>query len=312
MFRDARLSLSDWFETVYRPCRLLGRSKLSLIDYRSTLKSLDRWHGTPVLLADLSDDLVFRFLDAGLSRGWSPYTANKHRGNILALWRYAIERGELLERPAVRPVPEPRTIPAAWTLPEFSSLLTAAASRRGRVGDLPAAAWWLSLLLCLYDTGARIGALLAVECGDVSVPQKSLRLRAENSKTKTEQVFAISSQASAALERLGTSGRRHVWPWPFDPDGLHFVTLHRHLRQLLGAAGLPVGRRFAFHRIRRTTATQAAISSGPEMAARLLGHASQQITRAAYIDAAQVRPPSADEVLPRPTWHGPEVQRELF
>lgn len=72
-------------------------------------------------------------------------------------------------------------------------------------------------------------------------------------------------------------------------------TWYYHLRAILGLAGLPTDRRSMFHRIRRTHATHLYVRGGDPT--QSLGHASDAMTRAYYLDPRQANKGYAADLL---------------
>ena len=81
--------LIDFFETYYRPQRLLGKSENTNRLYRMSISSFGKTVITKPTLADLTDANVIKHMQRLLDNGRSPATANKDRSQLLTLWRHA-------------------------------------------------------------------------------------------------------------------------------------------------------------------------------------------------------------------------------
>ena len=156
-------------------------------------------------------------------------------------------------------------------------------------------AWWRSLVLFLYDTGARLSAALAVRPSDLSMANRCVVLSGETAKTRLEQVVNLSDQTIAAVAGHYEATRNAVWPWPYNRR-LIWVRLKR----VLCEAGLPADRDRMFHCFRRTTATLSAANGSIDVARRQLGHTSEAMTRL-YVNESALQQTQAVDVLPRPS-----------
>lgn len=222
--------------------------------------------------------------------GASPATCLCYRRMLLALYRWGAARGRC--RPLVpddlpREKP-PRRMPEAWTCDEVQRLVNAAGSLEGYCGwcELPRRLYWTTLLLGCWYTAARLGSLLAVRWEDLDLDRGWLQLPAEVEKTRTARLFALPPSFSRQLRGLPRVDC-HVWPAP-----RQHRHLYRTLRRLCIAAAIrcPPGRFQCFHRLRRS-AISAAAAIDLEVARRLAGHSSSQITLRHYVDPRIACPP---------------------
>jgi len=131
------MTLQNLFDDYYRPLRLRGRSANTSRLYGCTIRSFWKWLRHEPTIDDLTDLTISRFLEhRGSTR--SPYTAEKERTQLIALWRFAADRGFVRDRPCVPPAPLPDRIPEAWSVDQLRSLVRAAVATPGRVGTVPA------------------------------------------------------------------------------------------------------------------------------------------------------------------------------
>ncbi|MBI2480957.1 MAG: phage integrase SAM-like domain-containing protein [Planctomycetia bacterium] len=279
---DVEGSLWRFFHETYRPLRMAGRADVSAMHYVFTLRRLARQFGRSVLVTDLSNELVAGHLQWMLDNGLSAFTANSVRGDLLALWRLAHKRHLVAASPDVDKLPTPKRQPQAWSLDELGRIFDACHNRKGMVGMVPAAAWWLALVSVLYDTGIRKRAVLSIV-----VP-------AESQKQNADQSFRISTETTEAILAIWQPSRQLLFPWPWRPD-----KIWEDFGKILEAAELPNTSRDKFHKIRRTTATQIAVRDSVEGASRQLGHSSEAMTKR-YIDPRFLQSRDATEFLPRP------------
>ena len=137
------MTLTKFFDDVYRPLRLRGRSQNTTRLYHATIAAFRRWLVAEGIAAEpalehLDELLLARYLEHRASTR-SPYTAEKERSQLMSLARLANER-RLIERlPTCPPGVLPDKIPTAWSAEELRRLFNAASQARGRVCGIPAA-----------------------------------------------------------------------------------------------------------------------------------------------------------------------------
>ncbi len=225
-----------------------------------------------------------------MAEGRAAKTVNGRVATVLTLWRWAYARGLTRRRPEPpNGAKAPKRLPRAWSPEQMLALLAACDAAPPR--RTWTAAHWRALVLTIYDTGLRIGALTTVprscldESGRLWVPPELQKGRAETGhKLHPETLAAIAATPRTPL----------LFRWP-----LHANELWRRYREdVLEPAGLPSGRRDLFHKIRRTSYTRVYASLGLAAATRHAAHTSD--LSAAYLDTTQVRGVEAVDVLPRP------------
>lgn len=283
------MTLQNLFDDYYRPLRLRGRSTNTNRLYGCTIRSFWKWLRHEPTINDLTELTISRFLEhRGNTR--SPYTAEKERTQLIALWRFAADRGFVSDRPCVPPAPLPDRIPEAWSVDQLRSLVRAAVATPGRVGDVPAGIWYAALVNVLWETAERIGAILACEPGDLSPP--FLNVRAEYRKGgKRDRAYRLTPVTLDLAAR--SCGARRVFEWPGSRE-----YLWTKYRDVVKRAGLPTGRKCGFHQLRRSAASHYAALGGD--AVKLLDHSSPRITHRWYLDRRLTdRDPPPCEVLPR-------------
>jgi integrase len=287
------MTLLDYYDSVYKPQRLLDASEQCLRQYNTNLLRLDKLLGRKARLRDLTAENVSRIMAQLRDKGRSPETCNKVRAQLVALWRFAAQRHLLKEWPNVRKLVAYRRVPTSWTAEEFASILESSAKARRKVAGVPAPLFWRALLLTIYDTGARVGALIRVCWEHVNLEQSTLLIPAELQKCRQDQLFKLHSQTVAAMSVIRQPERATVFPGSY-------ATLHWRYNRILRVAGLPHTRRDKFHKIRRTHATLLAANVGIEAASWSLGHANQSMTREHYIDTTKLPQANVSDKLPRP------------
>ena len=291
-------TLASFYRHEYEPIRLLGRSEATKADMRSAMLTWEFWSaGTPLESIALAD--VCRFLGWARDNGRSAATVNKLRSYIKAVLHFASRQhrvacGDWLD--SIPRMPSPRRVPRAFLLSELEALLQACRNLTGAVMEIPAGLVFECLLLCLYDTGLRISACLAIRQADVDLAAGWVLVRAETQKQRADQLLGISPQTVEALKRIWSPPRELLFPWTGSR-----TALRRRLLSILRIAGVPHGKaagaRGLWQRFRRLTASELK-ANGADATAQL-GHSSAKVTEA-YFDPRICGRMRAVDVLPRP------------
>lgn len=287
------LLLQTFYTDHFAPLFLRSRSDNTRRLYGTSIRTFSRYLTRPATLEDLNDTTVNRFLDFYRHIPRSPFSVNKERSNLLAMWRFACRKGFLTEWPDVAPEVEPERIPQAWTADEIARLLHACERVVGTIGGVPAAAWWRALHLVCWDTGERIGAVRDLEWPHADLIGGYMLVPAELRKGKRrDRLYKLAPDTVDALQGITLPIRASIFPWPYCR-----TYLWNRYGRLLRQAGLPCGRLSKFHRIRRSVATHYEAAGGN--ATELLGHSSRSVTLA-YLDPRIIHKQQAVDLLFRP------------
>jgi len=318
-----QMTASDYYDKIYYPANHAGGSDNTATDYRAQLNKLDRFfqqrqttagHEPRTLrIGDLSSHLISACMawhvapePEGL--GDVNETANKFRASVQAVWRHAADQGCAPEVVSVKKYPEKKTIPVCWSLEECEKILQAAAQVKGRVGDCPAGEWWVSLLLCGYNTGLRISALMTIATADVDLTTGFLMVRVDDQKHNAEQQFDLLPGTVAAISRIAPERLTRLFDdWKFDRTQQSWPALNRRLKKILRSAGLPSGKKDMWHKWRRTFATHLAAKRGRAEAQSRLGHSGPEVT-ARYLDPRFLAGEKLADSLPEPKSPGPQLR----
>lgn len=143
------------------------------------------------------------------------------------------------------------------------------------------AVWWVSLLLCMYNTGLRIGTSQRAAWSWFDAGGTVLRVPPSGIKRRRAKSLFVNEPARAAMAVLAVPGRDLIWGFPGWPKSESYL---RRLRlELQERAGLPPERRLGFHAIRATTATAVTELTGDLSLAQLqLGHGAATTTANHY------------------------------
>ena len=270
-------------------------------------ETLDRFRdnlGHEPTIDDLDDLVVARFLrwrsqQPNKRKGLlSPASVAKDSAHIRTLWNWCARKrmkrsdGELLEFPDyARPrVPKPR--PVAYTAEELQLLIDHARHRRGYICGVPAAWFWPTLLKAAFETGERIGAILAIRWAEVDLDRRTLTFLAATRKGHRE---TITRQISPELASIMAARKRApadlVWPWL---EARKIGSAYGSLRVLCRTAGVTY---HPFHSIRKATASY--LKKAGVSAKTQLGHSSEEMAENHYYDQRITGVPSALDHLPQ-------------
>jgi integrase len=288
------MTLQQFFDEVYRPLRLRGRSQNTSRLYGCTIRSFGRFLGRVPQLHDVADEMALaRFLEHRQATR-SPYSAEKERSQLMSLARLANERRMIAALPACQPCLLPDRTASAWTEDELHRLFAAAEATRGMVGAVSAGEWWAALLLCGWETTERVGAMLEVEPGHLRRP--FLEVPGEIRKGgRRARVYELSDSLCDRLARLARVNRGRLFAWPHPRTYIW----DRLKDDILARAGL-AGKRLAFQQVRRSAISHMARAAGDAAAIAFAGHVQPATTRRWYLDPRFVpRPQRPADVLPR-------------
>ena len=129
-------TLLHYFENLYKPLRLAGRSPAGVHQYRVVLRHFGRFLKRPATPADLDDLTVARFQSWLIeTRGQGAITANKSLDKVLSLWRFLNRRRVVESYPEVRKLPEPERVPQAWLLADLEHFSKHVVARQAIIAE---------------------------------------------------------------------------------------------------------------------------------------------------------------------------------
>lgn len=281
MISDA---LSGVCETLYFSGNLRINSPITKKQYRHAPNDFAAFLGRIPIIDDLRKPVLTGFLrwlkDV---RGLAAKTCNERTGRLRALWQWLAEE-QMLDRipPRNLRLPEPETVPVAWSTEELRAIFYAAGNLAGQVSGVPAGKWWQALLLWLWNTGARYGETMALEWemirGEMAVIPGAKRKG--GLKTAYYRLWPDTLERMHALR--GESSRVFAWD---RSECSYYLEWNR----LLKSAGLPTGRKRKTQSMRVSHATWLAASGGD--ATRSLMHSSGTTTAKHYLDRAKLAAP---------------------
>lgn len=287
------MTLQQFFDTHYKPLRLRGRAASTSRLYGCTIRSLGKFLEREPQLDDLADELLLaRFVDHRATTR-SPYSAEKERGQLMAMARLANERRMIAALPACQPCVLPDRTASAWSEDELHRLFAAAASMPGKVGNVQASEFWPAIIQCSFETTERIGALLEVRPENYGRP--FLHVPGEIRKGgRRARVYELSDELCDRIERLAKANGDRVFRWNHPR-----TYLWDRLKVVLKKAGMG-GKRMAFQQVRRSAISHMAKAAGEAASLAFAGHAQSATTRKWYLDPRYVpRGAKPGDVLPK-------------
>lgn len=289
------LPLLTYFETNYVPHQV-NLSPHATEQYRISIRLLNKFHSSPVKIADLEPSLIARFMKWLKGLGRTERTVNNKRQAFITLWKHAATINQLIDAPPRIPkLEEPKRLPQAWDVDQVKRIVESA--RHSPVIRDWTPAHWEALVLVIYDTSHRIGAILQATRDCLDLDAGTILLSATWTKQKQEILHQLHPDTLEALRKLPRSKSGLLFPWP-----LRMRAIWPAFRAILLAAGLRAGRKDLFHKLRRTSYTYVYALLGEHAAKEQAGHATNMT--ASYLDPHLLRKlqkrPSVIDVLPRP------------
>lgn len=288
------MMLFKFLRTVYIPSRS-DLSASGIYQFEVAIRRFQAWTGHPIGIAELTDEMLCNFLAARQQAGRSAATINSNRSKLLSLWNCAWRKRLHPEQP--RDVPrrrEPQRTPQAWTDEEVSRLVDYTFRLNGTIDGLQRRYYWSSLILVIWNTAARVGAVRGVTPDRCDLSGGFIHLRAEEQKQNADQLFRLSESTVKTIRRIYDTSRPLIWPWPY---------CHRqfwvHFRRLVERAGLTAGKTHdLFHKLRRSSLSYVA-AHDLELARQQAGHSTSRLTLRSYIDPRIAHQRSGVDVLPK-------------
>jgi len=283
------MTLDELFE-IYRRKQLRFKSENTVRLYRHTLRSFSLTIGRTPTIADLDSDIIELHMERIIRKGGSPASANKDRGQLLALWRFAAAKRIVEQWPTIAIMKEPEIVPMGWLAGEATDLLAACNKAPGHVANVPASLWWSGLVAVLLDTGERIGAIRPLKKSHVQ--SDYLLVPAVFRKgQRRDRLYSLQASTVEILRKVAkaNTGDDQLFPWDRSE-----TYIYKRFNEVLKSAGLPTDRRSKFHRLRRTVASVVTAAGGDATAA--LDHASPKTTKK-YLDPRIVGTVSVSNIL---------------
>jgi integrase len=260
----------------------------SVDQLRIRARLLTTFAGGALQLADLSAELVNRWLVSRQAQGRSPDTVAADRTKILTLWNSAAETGLCQSPGKIRRIKRIHKLPRALQHEAIERLLAVAGTLKGTIRHrdkstgrfydtgVKRSLYWHSWIQAAYDSGLRRGNQLLIERNWIMPFDGGGILGILQPKTKRSIVVRFRPSTMQAIDALcggrttgpiwGDYGSRRVWCQAF--------------KRLCRRAGIEGTAKW----LRRSGASYLAREQGKDAAKRFLGHATDGVADASYID----------------------------
>lgn len=255
-------------------------SKGYLGQLRITLDRFRDYLGHEPTVADLIEDLANRWIASMLESGQlARQTVRTQRRNLLVLWRAMFEdRLVDVEPRRVRKVKLERSVPEAWDEAQLWALLIESQKcqgvfKRSRVNK---AAFWRAFILTAWDSGLRLGDLLALDVHQIAADGT---LIVKQHKTGWPVICRLRPETMAAIEATFPPRRDRIFGQALGRD-----QTFKQFRALVERAAIPKG---GTKRIRKSSAT-AVERETPGAAMLHLGHRTAGLAYAHYVDPTKL------------------------
>jgi integrase len=296
------------------------KCRVSPSHYKNVKSRLDRTVATLHLadLRDLQPVQVIRYRNQQREQGASNRTANLVVDSLCAMFAWALGCGMIEANPLrnVRRLPDgagnQRYRRRALSDEEIERLLRAAESDDREIS----AAWWekgggdgnprrhperipqAPMWMAFLETGARWSELTKTRWADWDLEQRTLVLRAENTKSKKRRVLPLREQLAVVLKGLRVTQERILGRVPapsepvfLSPEAVKWMkatnNAMRLFRRVLKRAEIPrldiEGRKIDIHSLRHTFGSRLARNGvGLVQVQRLMGHSDPKLTAQVY------------------------------
>jgi len=273
-------NLYDYFDRIYRPKKLLGKSARTARIYDLTFDRFAEFLERKPLLADLTEESIYGFLDWRLSAGRAYHTVDKEADKLLALANYAARKRHIecfVDRPDLKPPEQP---PTCWTRDQLVTLLEACRTAKGWFGGAPQSTWWLAFHYLCIATGERTEAMLSLRWDMLRGSILSVPANVRKGRRKAAR-YDLPPPVLEMLLQLKeyTVGNIFAAPWKNVQS-----SFYKHYTQLLQRARLPTGRDFKPQKLRKTFASFLEAAGGDATSA--LGHVDRRTTKESYLDTS--------------------------
>lgn len=287
-------TVRHFFETVYRPQKLLGSPKATVKGYRRVLRTLRKHYGRDVALEEQTDQLAADHFEWLLAKDLKAVSVNAHRTCWFAVWRWAHTRGLVERLPLVPKLREELDEPDAWSPEEAKRIIeaTKALATWPPISGIPAHAYFRAFLLVAWWTALRRGSLLKIARKDVDLQGGWLNVPGKQMKNRRGRRHRLGPDAIEAIRAIWLPERKFLFPVRND--------FYSYFDEILRVAEIPPSTRDActkLHKWRRTVATQAAVTHGIETATAMLNQSGRQVTMR-YIDPTKLPGNDATQILP--------------
>jgi integrase len=287
---DSWATVKDRYIRGVLPTKRAKRTQEEIISALTRFKEIAKPKSMQGITTRTIDEFIAARLAQDSRKGGkvSASTVNKDLRSLRCFFRRAVKWKVMQEAPDISVLQETENDKPHYTAAQFSRMLEHcdAASMPAALSAGHRHLWWQSLLVLLWETGARIGETLSVTWDRIDIENRTMHVIGSHSKTRRPKLYFFDDTAASLLERLrnlaGGGVDVFVFEWPHSRS-----QLTKNLRKIQQAAGLDYANGdLKFHAIRRSVGNVIAELYGLDVAQQKLGHTSAAITRKHYAQAA--------------------------
>jgi len=241
----------------------------------------------------------------------SPNTLRKHCRHLQRMFALAGPSGpgnrlgaDLLERVPWLEAPsrDDHEAEAVFTLDEIGQWIDVCDQAiTPPIPGVPPPDFWRALVVWTANVGTRIASTIQIEWSMIQEGRGGWWLHAPGrvmKRGRARKLF-VNRPALEAARSIRRADRR-VFPWPYTLDYLHKARV-----RLLARSEIPAARRFGFHALRRTLATELAAVNAI-VAQKQMGHTAISVTRDSYVHASAMV--DAMQRIKQPVAKGPAIR----
>jgi len=200
--KTTTLTLTQFFQQFFLP----SRPSLTTRTVKLYVHALGKFHKhlkREPTLADLTNSTVGEYLKQ-LGETQKPAGVDKHRGQLLAIWRLAHRMGIVADEPDIDPIKVTKQFATPLSEGEVNRLRFEIENLNGTTSFLPNADLMRAVFSIQLACGVRIGELLALEWSDLQ--ENRLLFRAEHRKPRaTSLLKEVPHHVVESIQRLRRS-----------------------------------------------------------------------------------------------------------
>lgn len=284
----------------YERERLLGKSVETKRLMRVAVRKYSEWLCRDALLSDLNRERVLSYMEYLIQGGTLARASMRTlQERLQALWRFACAKHWLIEGPNLPLISCPERDPDSWSNADMVAMLQAAKSLDGNMKpgsvmeNVPWSLFWTVLIMFLYDSAERIGAVTSVKFDDINGEWVTFRAEYRKGHTRDRRIKLrqCTLDGVTELRRLTQEKRvKRIFEFPYTA-----TYLWTKFNKVLETAGLPTDRRSKFHKVRRSCASEFEAHGGN--ATKLLDHTHRGTTKK-YLDPKVVKETQLVDLVP--------------
>ncbi|KPJ59671.1 MAG: hypothetical protein AMJ46_09975 [Latescibacteria bacterium DG_63] len=246
-----------------------GKSERTRQAYLRDLRKLKGWLHRDASITSVTPDMLARFLVAQTANGGkAPLSVNRTKTALRVFFRFLADASYISENPArlIRSTPTDRPVPSYLSRHEAKRLLATIAASNGRVATRDH-----TMFSLLLGTGIRLGSLVGLNAGDVSLAECSVTIAAKGGREDT--VFLNVQLCRLLARHINAHASTDSAPLFSSLRGSRLCARQVQLRLQHWLAAAGITRQLSVHSLRHTFATRLYRQTGDlRLVQRALGH----------------------------------------